>query len=136
VSWLKEARARCEAATSGPWFGLDDGDAVTDAKGETIFVGTLPRGPHNWLKARRQEMCDRAVFTAAARTDLPRALDVIAELAAALRAIPEDVKRLHADGCRYKEWTIFGNPRLDPEPPGCTCHHAKVRAALALVEGT
>ncbi len=86
---IEAIRARCDAATRGPW--KYDGmvyvwtDAfpmmmVADIRGWGYLTGTLGLSNEDASK----QMDENAVFIAHAREDLPWALDRIAELKAAL----------------------------------------------------
>lgn len=108
--WRKEARARCEAATKGPWFNRQGGYNKTgipkiysDPEKDSYVAHATSNGD----------------FIAHARTDLPRALDLLDELEAWLRATkcntcvhteyidPDAEKNCQDCGGEGTEWARF-----------------------------
>lgn len=78
-AWLREASARCAAATSGPWMIEEDGEgygiyAAWD--GADLERGVFDK-PVGLAYDIRDECHANALFIAYAHTDLPRALDII-----------------------------------------------------------
>lgn len=84
---LQAIRARCEAATPGPWIaseveprGLSSVTAVGDNWG--VFTKIGERKPRQYATPEAD-----AAFIAHARTDIPALLDEVARLRAALECI-------------------------------------------------
>ncbi len=66
---LQEIKARCEATTPGPWMCIDDGFyGAIESESAFIFGGEPSEG-------RIDATDPNAIFTAHARTDVPRLLD-------------------------------------------------------------
>jgi len=76
TSWLHAARERCEAATEGPW-------KFWDISIDTSIGCKVTRLPGAILPTVK----DDAKFIAHARTDLPLALDLLAQAAEVLAAV-------------------------------------------------
>lgn len=69
MTWIEQAKARCEAATDGPWGA--DGVLITEPTGDGIG-GEMYNAPDTR-------------FVVGARTDLPFALEMLTEAAEILR---------------------------------------------------
>jgi hypothetical protein len=141
VKWLDEVRATVEAATEGPWvvsvWGHDEEqepcswylhpEREPEHTGLLQSFGDLFRP---WLARAEHEA--NARFAAAARTDVPRLLDLVSALESALRAVDK-----HDD-----EWLRYladSNTTAPPEPRteierSWANAIAQVRAALALLD--
>lgn len=126
MTWRKEARRLCEAATPGPLI-VERDDSLPPFRDVWRLV---PR--QAYLDRRRQNCSARPVYCAtvysaddaaclaAARTALPRALDALDAAEAALDSAEEWL----ADGARAYDEGLTEDAVV-----------AKVRAALALLRG-
>lgn len=95
---IAEARARCEAATDGPWVYVEDEDSIKGPTESGAHIASMPtvddfpclddEGPNH--DAAAAEIAANNDFIAVARTALPEALDEIERLRA-------QVANLHAD---------------------------------------
>lgn len=144
-----EARARCEAATAGPWTALERMRADHPMRERVI----VQHGVHGGTVVVRPEGVERAfayedlVFVAAARTDLPDALAEIARLRGERNALLHLV-RMVVDGWegaegvptafaeeRIGEWvvrgprTTGGAPHLSDALAAAGCDEALVQVA-------
>ncbi len=95
--WLDEARARCEAATEGPWewsdqFHACEHDGLASSSGLNVVRSAIDYGG----SIVEVDEAD-ARFIAHARTDLPRALDLIERMAGVLRDARENLTLFHDD---------------------------------------
>lgn len=83
----KAARARCEAATPGPWVNMPDGP---------LFGLILASGDHICEMPPLDDRTEDFEFIAHARTDLPAALDALdakdAEIAGLMEALKEQME--------------------------------------------
>jgi hypothetical protein len=86
---LEQARRRCSEAPPGPWHAA--GDQLDDADGLALAVpaGSFDDPAHG-------RFCDSVVFLAAARTDLPAALDMIEDLEAEVGRLGQQVRLMRA----------------------------------------
>lgn len=72
TDWIAQARARCDAATPGPWELRSQGVDMSGRHPWTLRTEGVP-GIRVYLRAEQVD----AEFIAAARTDLSRALDAL-----------------------------------------------------------
>ncbi len=92
--WVSETRARCEAATEGPWRWPDDGTVGTvECRGGDCLAQVQDHLPGSRVE-RQERRQENARFIASARTDLPRALSVV-EAADALAKATMDLVTCH-----------------------------------------
>lgn len=104
--WIEEAKARCAAASPGPWaqpsanvfrvIAWKDGKpvlGVVESPDEHFYYGQ--QDLMTYREGERQCFDDRA-FIAHARTDLPRALDALTEARSLSRRQAEEIARLRA----------------------------------------
>lgn len=98
--WMQEARERCDAATPGPWRRLpdmsvveaeEDGSLVADTDPTAIQYGTPQASDAATIVAQAHA---NAEFIAAARDDLPRALDEIERLRQLSEAVQGQAQNL------------------------------------------
>lgn len=109
---IKEARARSDAATSGPWHYIGQG-WIEDVRG----IGGAP----NPVISMTRTDAD-GVFAACARTDLPAALDVLDSLLELVQPIIERNEgriSTHSDKCYEYHVACLAvaiRHRIQPEP--------------------
>lgn len=102
-------RARCDAATKGPWYlvtNIDGCDAIRP------WVGCPDNGDGNdvlfsyeddvWSEDGRTRFVNNALFTIAARQDLPACLDTIEKLRGELAKAEALLKTIMARLDRYE----------------------------------
>lgn len=119
-SWREEARKRCEAATVGPYAIVSDGTGIgiSTTQTKSLESGLLAcmQDPPDYCARPRQESEHRAnaAFFAHARTDLPRALDLLDEKDAQI-AVWKDAIRKHrkkkgkmGNGPDHELWLLIG----------------------------
>lgn len=97
AAWLAECRARCEAATPGPW--QDDGEADFWSPEDGYATSWVRTGLTFWSDppttgAECAATQADAAFMAHARTDLPKALDIIEALAEQLQEQAKEIAEL------------------------------------------
>ena len=83
IPWLAEIAARVERATKGPWKVCPDENAPEGMP--LVCLG--PPGEHGGPVCSQPLTEEDAVFIAHARTDIPRLVEAVALLEAALEAI-------------------------------------------------
>jgi hypothetical protein len=136
MSWMDDAKARCEAATAGPWVRDSDWWVLREEdRGKDVNAFDEDNDPPQvvpvvgmWIEDRELRVTrEDADFIAHARTDLPRALALIDEMAACLRMTVR-VGSVHVYPCRWEDRVTIPDHDV-----GCTCHVAKVRAVLTKV---
>jgi hypothetical protein len=123
--WLEEARARCDAATEGPWEwrALEDESVremvaliphVLDKRYRGGYryptITVLDGGFNDWDACGVGATEPDADFIAHARTDLPKALDLIEELQGQNEAL-------------YQQWLDVQDADNTWERYGISCHH-------------
>lgn len=73
MSWLEEAKKRCEEATQGPWEMFRSGFICREEDGSCICCPGCSNCSGNDAEVSKPDMD----FIANARTDLPRALELL-----------------------------------------------------------
>lgn len=87
--WLEELRARCEAATPGPWETDDEDNGIAGPNGGLVAFVHPYANTHTVIASGEEWSHADAAFIAAARTDLPRALAVIEKADAVFEAMDD-----------------------------------------------
>lgn len=88
AAWIAAAQDRCDAATDGPW------EAGPEGTSEDDFGVFAPEVAHDIVAA--EEEAD-ASFIAAARTDLPKALDALRAVLDLMAVADADAKWVPSD---------------------------------------
>jgi hypothetical protein len=127
---IREARKRCDAATAGPWEYDGMHNEITTPRGDAYWLiisecRSAPDQEYTRLRDGHQFDANFALI-AAARTDLPDALDDLE----AWRALAERAAE-HIRNCDLPLWCDGGTPYKT-----CTCGRYEILAALdAALEG-
>lgn len=118
------ARKRCEGVTPGPWFY----ESVAEG-GQAVYCHESDGEPYYVALVYDDEPTD-AAFIAASRTDLPQALDRIAELEAREQALRGYVTHGWRCATRDVRSSCYHLPRL-PDDEHCDCGLREALAATA-----
>lgn len=131
---LAEIKARCDAATEGPWEAKEGftSDPMIEVYGQTVFINPDldgdPIQPEVWADVE---------FISAAREDVPWLLTLVESLTAERDALAAQVTRVEslAEDWRYKGQFGWGAWQIGegPDPEGYVMDHcaSALRAALA-----